>query len=153
MTIEQTVDWTDPASLTTLRRIHTQAAWSLRRTAPIAVLAVLGLFEWLSLHSYNLLIAAGFVALVILFATRRVHAQLRRAALASGLSTYRLDDALHIQNALGTFDVPLTLINLVRSYPAGAIVQYAGASLLTLPDGPLCRELNRRVQTRALSAR
>ena len=147
MTVEQTVDWSNPASLTALNRIHAQAMWSLRRTAPLAVLIVLGLFEWLSLHSFSLLIAAGFVALVILAGTRRFNAQLRRAALASGMSTYRLDDALHIQNSLGTLKIPLTLIDLVRSYPAGLIVQYAGGSFLTLPDGPLCRELKHRVNT------
>ena len=152
MTIEQTVDWSNPVSLTTLNRIHAQAMWSLRRTAPLAVLIVLGLFEWLSAHSYSLLVAAGFVGLVIFAATRRFNAQLRRAALASGMSTYRLDDALHIQNALGTFEVPLTLIDLVRSYPAGMIVRYAGGSFLTLPDGPLCRELKHRVNTRSRSS-
>lgn len=153
MTVEQTVDWSNPASLTALRRIHIQAMWSLRRTAPLAVLIVLGLFEWLSLHSYSLLIAAGFVALLIFAATWRFNAHLRRAALASGVSTYRLDDALHIQNALGTFKIPLTLIDLIRAYPAGMVVQYAGGSLLTLPDGPLCRELKRRVNSRASSSR
>ena len=45
MTVEQTVDWSNPASLTVLNRIHAQAMWSLRRTAPLAVLIVLGLFE------------------------------------------------------------------------------------------------------------
>ena len=84
--------------------------------------------------------------------TRRFNAHLRRAALASGVSTYRLDDALHIQNALGTFEITLTLIDLVRSYPAGQIVQYAGGSVLTLPDGPLCRELKHRVNTRSQSS-
>ena len=152
MTVEQTVDWSSPASLTALNRIHAQANWSVRRTAPLAVLMGLGVFEWLSVHSFNLLIAAGGVALLILAVTRRFNARLRRAALASGRTTYRLDDALHIQNALGTFEIPLTLIDLVRSYPAGLIVQYAGGSFLTLPDGPLCRELEHRIHTRSLSS-
>jgi hypothetical protein len=146
-TATQTTDWADPAALAALSRIHTFHAWRSRRLPLLALglLVVIGVFQWSSTGNPVFLIAAvalgGLMLLVHQFTLTRV----RRAALASGVTTYRLGDALHIQNALGSFDLPLTEINRIRTAPDGILITYARTSTLTLLSGPIRTEFERRL--------
>ena len=147
---EQTVDWADPAAVQALARLHQRDFWRVRLDLLIALGLLGGYAAWRWLREGQplyFLAVMIFAALLLL----RVRATLRRlgvAARASGVTSYRLeaaDDTLHIHNALGDFHIPLKLMGPPRSSPGGLIVPYAGQSVLTLPAGPVCTELRRRL--------
>ena len=141
---EQTVDWADPAALKTLTTLHCQDGWRRSRVPLIALvlLTAIGVFQLLAAHTWLYLIAAVLLALLMFLRVQVMAARLSRAAGASGVTRYRLEGkVLHLQNALGQFQIPLGLMERVHSYPAGIIVTYAGTSAFTLPDGPVRREL------------
>lgn len=141
---EQSVDWADPAALNTLTTLHRQDGWRTSR-APLIALALLtavGVFQLLTAHTWLFLIAAVLLALLMFVRVQVTAARLVRAAGASGVTRYRLEgQALHLQNAFGQFQIPLSLMERVHSYPAGIIVTYAGTSAFTVPEGPVRREL------------
>lgn len=147
MTATQTVDWADPANLAALGRIHSLHAWRSRRLPLLALglLAVIGVFQWGAAHNPIFLIAAVLLGALMPLVHGFTLARLRRAAPVSGVTTYRLDEALHIQNVLGAYELPLTDINRIRTAPDGVIVTYARTSSLTLLSGPVRTELERRL--------
>ena len=141
---EQSVDWADPVALNTLTTLHRQDGWRTSRAPliPLALLAAIGVFQLLAAHTWLYLIAAALLALLMFVRVQVTAARLGRAAKTSGTTRYRLEgQVLHLQNALGQFQIPLGLMERVHSYPAGIIVTSAGTSAFTLPDGPVCREL------------
>ncbi|WP_407569208.1 hypothetical protein [Deinococcus altitudinis] len=146
---EQRVDWADPEALNMLTGLHRQDGWRTGRAPLIALvlLAAIGVVQLLIAHTWLYLIAAALLALLMFLRVQVMAARLGRAAGASGVTSYRLEgQTLHLQNALGQFQIPLGLMENVRSYPAGMIVTYAGTSAFTLPEGPVRRELERRLR-------
>ncbi|MGY2894666.1 hypothetical protein [Deinococcus sp. UYEF24] len=141
---EQSVDWAEPTALKTLTALHRQNGWRTSRVplTALALLAAIGVFQLLTAHTWLFLIAAVLLALLMVVRVQVTAVRLGRAAKTSGTTRYRLEDqTLHLQNALGQFQIPLGLMERVHSYPAGIIVTYAGTSAFTLPDGPVRREL------------
>lgn len=147
---EQTVDWADPAIQGEYLRLHRQDQWQTSRASLVALtlLALIGVFQLVSAHTWVWLILAGAGPGLMLLRVQVVLTRLRSFLPATdGLTRYRLEDrALHIQNAAGSYEIPLGQMKRLRSYPAGIVVQYAGTSSFTLPDGPLRRDLERRLK-------
>ena len=147
---EQTVDWADPAVQGQYLRLHRRNGWQTSRVSlvALALLTLIGVFQVLSAHTWLYLIAAAAVLVLILLRLRVALARLQGfLPVSNGLTRYRLEDrALHIENSAGNYEIPLSAINGVRSYPAGIVVQYAGTSSFTLPDGPVRRDLERRLK-------
>ncbi len=147
---EQTVDWADPAVQDGYLRLHRQDQWRTSRASltALALLTLLGAFQLVIFHTWVWLIVAGAGLGLILLRVQVTLARLRSFLPATGgLTRYRLEDrTLHIQNAAGDHEIPLGQMNKFRSYPAAIVVQYAGTSTFTLPDGPLRRDLERRLK-------
>lgn len=100
------------------------------------------------LNRWGWLIVAVMCLRLTLLRVRLVPTRLRKLLPdTDGLHRYRLEDqTLCIQNAAGDHKIPLSEMKRFRSSPAGIIVEYAGTSTFTLPDGPVCRELERRLK-------
>lgn len=156
MTAEQTVDWADSEVQSVYLRLHHQDQWRTSRASlvTVALLALIGVFQLVSAHTWVWLLAAVALLGLVVLRVQVVLARLRRFLPATdGLTRYRLEDrTLHIQNAAGDHEILLSQMNRPRSYPEGIVVQYAGASTFTLPDGPVRRDLERRLKTPLLSA-
>ncbi|WP_425147178.1 hypothetical protein [Deinococcus sp.] len=147
---EQTVDWADPAAVRALERLHRGDMWrgSLGLVIGLGLLGVYAAWRWLREERPLYFLAVMIFAALLLLRVRATLRRLEVAARASGVTSYRLeaaDDTLHVHNALGDFHIPLKLIGPPRSYSGGLIVPYAGQSVLTLPAGPVCTELRRRL--------
>ena len=147
---EQTVDWADPAVQGQYLRLHRQDQWRTSRASLVTVtlLALIGVFQLVSAHTWVWLIVAGVGLGLIVLRVQVVLTRLRSFLPATGgLTRYCLEDrALHIQNSAGDHEILLSQMNRLRSYPAAIVVQYAGTSSFTLPDGPLRRDLERRLK-------
>ena len=147
---QQTVDWADPAAVRALERLHRGDMWrgSLGLVIGLGLLGVYAAWRWLREGQPLYFLAVMIFAALLLLRVRATLRRLEVAARASGVTSYRLEaaaDTLHIHNALGDFHIPLTLMGPPRSSPGGLIVPYAGQSVLTLPGGPVCTELRRRL--------
>ena len=152
MTAEQAVDWADSEEQVGYLRLHQRDQWRTSRGSLVApvLLILIGAFQPAWLHTWGWLIAAlvglGLIALRLWLVPVRLHSFL---PASDGLTHYRLSDedqTLYIQNAAGEHQIPLSQMNKFRSYAAGVVVQYAETSTFTLPDGPVCRELERRLK-------
>ena len=150
MTAEQTVDWADPAVQSDYLRLHRQDQWRTSRASlvALALLTLIGVFQLVIVHTWVWLIVAGAALGLIVLRVQVVLARLRSFLPATGgLTRYRLEDrTLHIQNAAGDHEIPLSQMNRLRSYPAAIVVQYVGTSTFTLPDGPVRRDLELRLK-------
>lgn len=142
---EQTVDWADPAVQESFLRLHRRDGWQTSRASlvALALLTLIGVFQVLSAHTWLYLIAAAAGLGLMLLRIQLVLARLRRLLPhADGITRYRLQDrTLHIRNTAGEYQIPLAQMTRFRPYPGGLIVQYAGSSTFTLPDGPVRRDL------------
>lgn len=147
---EQTVDWADPAVQAQHLRLHRRDGWQTSRASlvALALLTAIGVFQVLSAHTWIYLIAAVAVSGLILLCLQLALTRSRRLLPdADGITRYRLEDrALHSRNAAGEHEIPLARMKWFRSYPDGLIVQYAGTSTFTLPDGAVRRELELRLK-------
>ena len=147
---EQTVDWADPNVQHSSLRLRRRDGWQTSRVSlvALALLTVIGVFQVLSAHTWIYLIAAAAVSGLMLLRIQLVLARLRRLPLdVDGITRYRLENqALYIRNTAGEYEIPLAQMKWFRSYPDGLIVQYAGTSTFTLPDGAVRRELELRLK-------
>ncbi len=147
---EQTVNWADPAVQEGYLRLHRRDGWQTSRVslAALALLTLIGVFQLSVAHTWLYLIAAAAVLALMLLRMWVVLARLRSLLpVSDGLTQYRLEaEILHIRNAAGEYQIPLAQMNRFRPYPDGLIVNYAGTSSFTLPEGPVCRDLKTQLK-------
>jgi hypothetical protein len=151
---QQTVNWSEPATHAALLALHRREALRGSRftLATLALLLGIGVFQAVSAQNWLILLGAALVVALIARRIRLALARLSVAAQAGGTTHYHLSgDVLHVQNTLGTFQIPLALMERVHAHPGGLIVVYAGQSVLTIPNGPLRRALEPRLSS-SLSA-
>ena len=148
MTVVQTVDWRTPEAQAVAVAAYRQRDRGRRISPGVALLLLLalGMVNLFASRLPWLLIAAALVGAFMLCVDAFVIRRLLRLAAGSGLTTYWLDSEaslLHIDNALGRFQLPLNLIRRQLPGPQALTLEYAERSTITIPNGPVRTALER----------
>lgn len=152
MSVQQSVDWSTDEAQAILRRMH--RSYGLRHKLLVLllflVLLALGVARTLIFHQPLILILTVLLMVGLAYWMNAAVQGSLRAARASGLTHYHLEEAepvIHIRNDLGEFRIAFAEIDRISVLPGRLLVNYAGQSQMTLPDGPVASELQRRLNS------
>ncbi|MDV6376420.1 hypothetical protein [Deinococcus arenicola] len=148
MTIQQSIDWASPDGQVLAERVYRQMQnkvmwWPLLALGLVSIIGVV----WVVYYRNAIFLAlAAALGLFMWWNARRSLQQVLTTARNSGVTQFQLNQdtgVLHIINAHGTYQLPLTKLGQTTRYHGALSVRYGEGGTMMIPDGPVRTALER----------